>query len=272
MSGDQAGSWFRARVFPEMVTKPMECQERRPYVDHPDKIQVILNPAPVEAVVPAFNQDSKGNSPEEDFLFPQPVDEAPGHVEALSQEAAKRGTDLILVVGGDGTIHEVANAEFWARALTHRPIAVIPVGTGNDFYRMVVPAPRTGYGPGRGSKWNVEDFDVGRVRFDGKESYFVNLLGLGVDVEVLRKREDFPRLGGLPQYLAALGSSGSFAPGRIRVTGGRRGGGGRETIEDRTILMAVTVGPSVGGGFLLSPEPPPTMASWIYFSSKPLAC
>ena len=32
---------------------------------------------------------------------------------------------------------------------------------------------------------------------------------------------------------------------------------GRETIEDRTILMAVTVGPSVGGGFLLTPDASP---------------
>ena len=30
-----------------------------------------------------------------------------------------------------------------------------------------------------------------------------------------------------------------------------------EIIEDRTILMAMTVGPSVGGGFLLSPDASP---------------
>ena len=83
-----------------------------------------------------------------------------------------------------------------------------PFGTGNDFFRMVVPPQGPRIALDVALTWNVE-FDVGRVRFGDKESVFVNLLGVGVDVEVLRKRADFTRLGGLTQYLAALGL-GSF--------------------------------------------------------------
>ena len=43
-----------------------------------------------------------------------------------------------------------------------------------------------------------------------------------------------------------------------------------EIVEDRTILMAVTVGPSVGGGFLLNPDACPHDGLLDLFFVKPL--
>jgi diacylglycerol kinase (ATP) len=197
--------------------------------------------------------------------------EEPGHATALAREAMDRAPDLVLVVGGDGTIHEVANG-LLSREGARPPIGVIPVGTGNDFFRMVG-------GPKDPEKTldallsgTVKDFEVGEVRYNGKSSYFVNLLGLGVDVEVLRKRESYPRLKGLPQYLAALVSAlWSFRPSSVRVTlGPAEGTTSGEVIDERTILVAVTVGPSVGGGFLLSPEASPYDGLLDLFFVKPL--
>jgi YegS/Rv2252/BmrU family lipid kinase len=184
---------------------------------------------------------------------------APGHAKAIAQEAMRDRCPRILVVGGDGTIHEVANGLLEGDGQPP-PLGVVPVGTGNDFFRMV--------GSSRGvsealdvlEEGVVQAFDVGRVRFGGDTRFFVNLLGIGVDVEVLLRRERFRRLQGLPQYLAALASAlVSFRPAAYRVTyWDESGDGKRETIEDRTILTTVTVGPSVGGGFLISPEASPS--------------
>ena len=81
----------------------------------------------------------------------------------------------------------------------------------------------------------------------------MNLLGVGVDVEVLRKRAGFTRLKGLVQYLAALVTAlVGFRPPGVEIDVGGR------TIEGRTTLSAITVGPSVGGGFLLSPDASPS--------------
>lgn len=194
----------------------------------------------------------------------------PGHAIDLAEEAMESGIETLVAVGGDGTVHEVA------RGLLGSPgkddgegvsgtesrddlpsVAVVPVGTGNDFYRMV------------GSSRNPESaltvlehgrrrfFDVGTARWSGGERHFVNLLGVGVDVEVLRQREGFRRLPGLSQYLTALLMAvlrfDPF-PVRIRIDGERDEG---EEIAGPTHLAAVTVGPSAGGGFFLNPAAVP---------------
>ena len=224
----------------------------------PKHTTVILNPAASGGSGARVQPKLEGELTRRNIPFTLLRSEAPGHAEALSREAARDGADLILVVGGDGTIHEVANGILKGETKPP-PIAVVPVGTGNDFYRMVSGSRNIGAALEGLLDGTVRDFDVGRVRFDGADSFFVNLLGVGVDVEVLRRRSDFPRLGGLPQYLAALVSAlVTFRPVPVRVSlRGSEGGDEAEVIEDGTILMAVTVGPSVGGGFLLSPDASP---------------
>jgi len=188
-------------------------------------------------------------------LFPT---DGPGHATRLSKEMAGDGVSRILVIGGDGTVHEVANG-ILNGPLPPPPLAVIPVGTGNDFYRMVGSSPRVEHAVSALDEGTLHLFDVGRVSTDRGESYFVNLLGVGIDVEVLRAREKFHRLRGLPQYLAALGwALFTFRPDSVRISVGARGGEEEmECMEGKTLLAAVTVGPSIGGGFLLSPDASP---------------
>ena len=54
-----------------------------------------------------------------------------GHACELAAEAVKEGYDIVVAVGGDGTINEVG------RSLVHTPtaLAVIPCGSGNGFAR-----------------------------------------------------------------------------------------------------------------------------------------
>lgn len=181
--------------------------------------------------------------------------DAPGHASRLATEAVRDGVDRLVVVGGDGTIHEVAGGLLASGAECLPAVAVCPVGTGNDFYRMV--SPRSGVREltrllGEGV---VKHFDVGRVRWEGGERVFVNLLGVGVDVAVLRCRARYSRLPGLVQYLASLlHALASFKPREVHVEVGGAGGAGRHHIAGRTMLAVITVGPSIGGGFMINPE------------------
>ncbi|MFT5234166.1 MAG: diacylglycerol kinase (ATP) [Candidatus Krumholzibacteriia bacterium] len=52
-----------------------------------------------------------------------------GHATVLAQDWAARGNDLVVAVGGDGTIHEVAKGLVG----TSCAMAVLPSGSGNDF-------------------------------------------------------------------------------------------------------------------------------------------
>lgn len=60
------------------------------------------------------------------------------HATELTVTAVKQGYRHIIVVGGDGTIHETVNGLFIQRECptTHILMAVIAVGTGNDWIRM----------------------------------------------------------------------------------------------------------------------------------------
>ncbi|MCX6272810.1 MAG: acylglycerol kinase family protein, partial [Bacteroidetes bacterium] len=60
------------------------------------------------------------------------------HAITLTRELLKKGYRKILVVGGDGTLNEVVNGIFTQNDVNPRDLtlAMIPVGTGNDWCRM----------------------------------------------------------------------------------------------------------------------------------------
>ncbi|MFW6200864.1 MAG: diacylglycerol/lipid kinase family protein, partial [Gemmatimonadota bacterium] len=189
--------------------------------------------------------------------------------------AVDAGREVIVAVGGDGTVHEIAQGLLGPVQEGRPPdersdavpsLAVVPIGTGNDFFRMVGASRDPDEALNVALRGTRSRFDVGVARWDGGHRYFVNLLGLGVDVEVLRRRRAFGRLPGLAQYLAALLTAVlRFEPFsvRIRLDGRGKGEGPEGEAEDREELVramhlaAVTVGPSAGGGFLLNPGATP---------------
>lgn len=107
-----------------------------------------------------------------------------GHAEIIAAsllENHPNTIEKIIVVGGDGTIHEVMNG----LGDTDIPVGFIPGGSGNDFARGV------------GIKGNPEtilkkivsgeqviDYWLGNYIKDGeKQRYFVNSMGFGFDAE-----------------------------------------------------------------------------------------
>lgn len=182
---------------------------------------------------------------------------SPGHASRLAADAVAGGASRVLVVGGDGTVHEVAAGLLRSGRDELPPVAVHPVGTGNDFFRMTRGGRRPEDALALLRDGVVERFDVGRVRWEGGERTFVNLLGLGVDVDVLRRRSKYARLPGLAQYLVAfLDAVAGFRPPDVRIDakGGASGNGGNATLSGPVTLATITVGPSIGGGFMISPE------------------
>jgi len=199
--------------------------------------------------------------------------DGPGHARELAR-AAQVHADRLLVVGGDGTIHEAASgllsaagpsatttagsrADDAGEDVRLPPLAVLPVGTGNDFFQMVRSPGKIEDAVEAVSEGVPRWFEVGEVRWGGEVRHFVNLLGVGIDVEVLRRRSAFARLPGRLQYLVALGSALTrYEPVPLKVTV-RTGDTDPVILEGPVLLFAVTVGPSVGGGFVLSPNAVP---------------
>jgi len=66
------------------------------------------------------------------------ITEAKGHAAMITHEAVREGFRKIITIGGDGTLNEVVNGIFTDSTCPPEEIslALIPVGTGNDWGRM----------------------------------------------------------------------------------------------------------------------------------------
>ena len=56
-----------------------------------------------------------------------------GEAVELAQQAGGTGCDGVVAIGGDGTVHEVANGLLALPASERPPLGIIPAGSGNDF-------------------------------------------------------------------------------------------------------------------------------------------
>ncbi len=171
---------------------------------------------------------------------------APGTATPQVRQAVERGAQRILVLGGDGTIHEAANGLLSAAVAERPPIGVLPAGTGNDYAKM---AGTVGLTPTEA----VRRLKAGRIRrFDVGEAwgeYFLNSIGIGFDAEVARVVGGWKRVTGMPAYLAAVFEIlRNFTPVDVAVE--TDGGNFAEPL----LLLEVAIGPCVGGGFRLTPD------------------
>ncbi len=104
-----------------------------------------------------------------------------GHAEALAREAARRGEQMVVAAGGDGTIAEVANGLMGTKAR----LGVIPLGTANVLAReLQLPfAPKSvaaALAFGRTcTLW------PGQASTPDGARLFVQMLGVGFDAQVV---------------------------------------------------------------------------------------
>jgi YegS/Rv2252/BmrU family lipid kinase len=180
--------------------------------------------------------------------------EAPGHARALAHEEAKRGRRLVVAVGGDGTISEVADGLVAAGGDTE--MGVIPRGTGGDFRRSLGIENELFSAAEHVRKSKARKVDVGRVSFvthDGNESsrHFLNVTSVGFSsVVAQRANQGSKRLGGRVSFLSAVVNSlltYDNAEVSVSVDGG-------EARRMTLLLAAVGNGRYFGGGMKICPE------------------
>ena len=116
-----------------------------------------------------------------------------GHAGEVASKAASEEDLLVIACGGDGTIHEVANA----LAESATPLAVIPLGTGNDFTRSVMDENHRSncevcIGDVFRNNFKVKDIDLIKVtsydrndkKIDANSAWCINVASIGLDTEV----------------------------------------------------------------------------------------
>jgi YegS/Rv2252/BmrU family lipid kinase len=183
---------------------------------------------------------------------------APGSATVLAREALQRGAELVVAMGGDGTINEVVNGFFdGTRAIAPQAaFGVIPAGTGGDFIKSL--------GTSRDVRIAAEQLkaavpraiDVGRLTFighDGKQSvrHFINIASFGISGVVDRYVNSSSKmLGGTLSFaMATLRAGLTYKNARVRLQLD-----GAPPREGAIYNVAVANGRYFGGGMKVAPE------------------
>lgn len=180
----------------------------------------------------------------------------PRHAVELAQQAAEQGYELVVAVGGDGTVHEVINGLMRVPRPVRPRLGVVPFGSGNDFAHAIgmpdgaVPALRQVY-TGRPQRVDLGRLtildDAGAPRLT---EYFDNTLGIGFDAAVVIRSRRMTWLRGMLVYLAAVLQTIALdhvAP-RLQVRTDS------ESWDQASLMLVLCNGPREGGGFFIQPQ------------------
>ena len=184
--------------------------------------------------------------------------ESPGHGIELAKTAASDGYRYLVAVGGDGTIHEVANGILQTNNTQETSLGIICTGTGSDLSRTI--GVSHDYARSLSSLTNPRrlTIDIGSVKYQKQgqthQRYFVNYAGIGIDAEVVQATERFPKFfGGTIPYLTGLVFT--FIGYRNKPVDLRIGD--RAVEKTRVLSVVVANGRYFGGGMQIAPEAKP---------------
>jgi len=173
--------------------------------------------------------------------------------------------DVILVFGGDGTIHQ----HLGQLVKLKLPVLVVPAGSGNDF------ATSLGLARVRDSlqAWhaftlnpnNIREIDLGVITSLGEQTpqrkaqsatYFCCVAGIGIDGEVARRANQLPRwLRGNGGYvLSMIPAIFSFSPFSMRVSTSEAKDRWEVLSDQPTLVAAFANTPLYGGGMRVAPR------------------
>ncbi len=150
-------------------------------------------------------------------------------------------TDIIVAVGGDGTLNEVVNGIMCKK----NTLGFISTGSGNDFIKasgipldiksavdLLITNP-------------AKKIDVCSIN----DKYYINGSGIGFDAVAGNEANKLKWLHGLPGYICALIKSiPKFSPPNVSIKLDN------EEFTSRIFLCGVGNGISIGGGFKITPK------------------
>ena len=170
----------------------------------------------------------------------------------LAGAAVERGTDALMVTGGDGVVSNALRV----LAGTDVPLGIIPAGTGNDHAREFgIPTKDPEAAADIVVDGWTETIDLGRIRDDkGGEKWFGTVAAAGFDSLVTDRanRMSWPH-GRLRYYIAMLAEL-----SQLRMLPFRMVLDGTQEIDADITLAAFGNTRSYGGGLLICPDADPT--------------
>ena len=174
-----------------------------------------------------------------------------GHATELAERAAQDGFDVVVAIGGDGTVHEVVNGLMRIPEDKRPLLGSVPIGSGNDFSSNVGAPEEIEAALERVFNGETKTIDIGSVTDgSGRSEYWNNTIGIGFDAAVTVYSYQITRLQGFTMYLWAVIKTiilHHHAPRMKIVTD-------QEEIDEKVLMFVACNGPREGGGFFVAPD------------------
>lgn len=158
----------------------------------------------------------------------------------ISSDAAKKETDIVCAVGGDGTINEVAQGLINSNS----SLAIIPRGSGNGLARhfsIPVTPSKALHTINRGKSHNM---DVGYLN----KKLFLCVAGIGFDATVAKAFDEFGKRGLLSYALLSVKKFFAYRPFNYSITIDQK------EIKTKAFLIAFANASQFGNNAYIAPE------------------
>jgi diacylglycerol kinase (ATP) len=214
---------------------------------------VILNPAANRGDMDRYRAVVRQRAGEEQAEYVET--RLQGQAKELAMQAASEDRPIIMV-GGDGTVHEVVNGILAAGRRVS--LGIVAAGSGNDYAWNTLKLPHDpAAAVERAFHGELVEVDAGIV--NGR--YFANSCSIGIDADIAVAADTmkkYPLMSGSRLYYATTLKQLLFGYGRcpwlrFELDGGSGGQTGKVE-ELRYVLIAITIGPTYGAGFRINPR------------------
>ncbi|MHB1177940.1 MAG: diacylglycerol/lipid kinase family protein [Daejeonella sp.] len=175
------------------------------------------------------------NSFQSEYVFT----EGPGHAFDIAREIVKGDTDILVAVGGDGTINEVASAILGSG----KTMGIVPYGSGNGLARSLGIPLNDKKAISRLSKLNSICIDTGELNAKN----FFNMAGMGFDAHISTLFADGAKRGLHGYVKTTLSEISGYKPLHYRLEIDGR------TYERNAFMISIANSPQFGNNAHISP-------------------
>jgi YegS/Rv2252/BmrU family lipid kinase len=175
----------------------------------------------------------------------------PTHAIELAKQAALDGYDLVVAMGGDGTVHEVVNGLMLVSEEKRPALGVVPLGSGNDFAHAVGVPPEADRALALALEGEPSPVDMIRmVDENGRVEYIDNTVGIGFDAVVTIRSHKLPIVRGFMMYLTAVIQTIllNHHPALMEIDSDS------EKWQETALMFTLCNGAREGGGFIIAPN------------------
>lgn len=174
----------------------------------------------------------------------------PTQATELAKQAALDGYELVIAVGGDGTVHEVINGLMQVPENKRPKLGVVPLGSGNDFAHALGMEKHPDLALKQILNGTAKKIDIGLVEDEhGRKEYWDNSLNIGFGGSVNIYSHNLPVVRGFLMYFVAtlLTIIRHYDVMQLKIKSDEG------NWEQDTIMLAVCNGAREGGGFQTAP-------------------